>query len=147
MMAIDPRDKELSRQRQKDAVTEAMQADEFRSIEDWQKHYLPNGIPEQPEFPQLRASAQARDACQVDKFSSRVCEHGTLSCIVEHATPPSNDAREAGGGDMTDEQLLEHFNIPGLNIEASLEPRELELFLVGVRALLREATDSKDQTP
>jgi hypothetical protein len=69
-MAIDPRDKELSRQLQKDAMAEALQADEFRSIEDWRKHYLPNGIPEQPEIPQLNASS-GQAMCQVSAGDSR----------------------------------------------------------------------------
>jgi hypothetical protein len=69
-MAIDPRDKELSRQLQKDAMADALQADEFRSIEDWRKHYLPNGIPEQPEIPQLNASS-GQAVCQVSAGGSR----------------------------------------------------------------------------
>jgi hypothetical protein len=69
-MAIDPRDKELSRQLQKDAMAEALQADEFRSIEDWRKHYLPNGIPEQPEIPQLNSSS-GQAVCQVSAGGSR----------------------------------------------------------------------------
>ncbi|AQG98302.1 hypothetical protein A9R05_05305 [Burkholderia sp. KK1] len=43
----------------------------------------------------------------------------------------------------TDAQILEAFEIPGLNIEASLEPREVGLFLQGCRALLASAPASE----
>jgi hypothetical protein len=34
------------------------------------------------------ASAQSpRDACQIDNFSGRVCQHGTQSCVADHAEP------------------------------------------------------------
>jgi hypothetical protein len=42
---------------------------------------------------------------------------------------------------LTTEKILEEFNMPGLNIEASLEPRELELFLIGCRAIERNALE------
>jgi hypothetical protein len=37
---------------------------------------------------------------------------------------------------LTDERILESLTIPGLNVEASLEPRELALLLQGMRAIL-----------
>jgi hypothetical protein len=48
--------------------------DEFRSIEDWQKHYLPNGLPEEPEFLQLSATQPAavdREAVSVQVYMHR----------------------------------------------------------------------------
>jgi 2-polyprenyl-6-methoxyphenol hydroxylase-like FAD-dependent oxidoreductase len=40
---------------------------------------------------------------------------------------------------MTEAEIIEAFNIPGLNVEASLEPREIELFFAGVREIERRA--------
>lgn len=37
---------------------------------------------------------------------------------------------------LTDEQIAEALTIPGLNVEAALEPREMTLLYAGIRALL-----------
>jgi hypothetical protein len=37
---------------------------------------------------------------------------------------------------LTDEQILEHFNMPGLNLEATLDQHDLGLLLTGIRSLL-----------
>ena len=40
---------------------------------------------------------------------------------------------------LTDAQIIDALTIPGLNIEVSLEPRELALLLNGIRAIFTQA--------
>ena len=37
----------------------------------------------------LHSDQWNNDTCQVNKFSSRMCERGTKSCVSEHATVSS----------------------------------------------------------
>jgi hypothetical protein len=62
--------------------------------------------------PPPAAPAQSpRDACQIDNFSGRVCQHGTRSCVADHAAP-AQSAKPVGS--------IQRDNIHGFHMEAKV---------------------------
>jgi hypothetical protein len=51
-----------------------------------------------------------------------------------------------GAASLSDERILEHFDMPGLNLEATLDAHDIGLLLTGIRALLA-TTPQADAAP
>jgi hypothetical protein len=52
-----------------------------------------------------------------------------------------------GAASLSDEQILEHFEMPGLNLEATLDAHDIGLLLTGIRALLVTHAPQADAAP
>jgi hypothetical protein len=110
-----PREPELLRaiaeeisapQGQQSATPDAPEIYEYPSSVAWQ-----NGWEVGYDARQDQQSARAGDECARDVFSSRMCERGTASCIVEHAAK-ADPAQEAGRDAALEKALDKEFPIP-----------------------------------
>jgi hypothetical protein len=58
-----------------------------------------------------------------------------------------NTTMNTGAASLSDEQILEHFEMPGLNLEATLDAHDIGLLLTGIRTLLATPTPQADAAP
>jgi len=72
--------------------------------------------------------------------------HAIGDAIKKYADAEFRDdtTMNTGAASLSDEQILEHFEMPGLNLEATLDAHDIGLLLTGIRALLATHTPQVD---